>query len=351
METYERDIIIEKIVAYLDSRLTDDEVSSLQAWMLQSEQNRAYFEQIRNIYEMSERQLKISEISTETALQNVLQRIAPQRKKVIHREWLRRVAAILIIPLLVTSVIFLAQRGKNITEPDPAVNYIEFKVATGSRSSFTLPDNTRIWLNSGTKIRYPDRFIGNERVIYVEGEAYIEVTSSKEQPFVVNTPTIQLRATGTKFHLADFADKEVKEVSLLSGKVAVGKKEDDNNTVLLLDLKPGQHIEYSVTDHSTRIIEGDLYKYYAWKDNKTVFRNDLMTDVVKRLSNLYGIEIELQGEELKTYRYRATFEDESLNEILKLLKLSAPIDYREEKRKQQSDGTFTPPKIVIYPDK
>jgi ferric-dicitrate binding protein FerR (iron transport regulator) len=116
-------------------------------------------------------------------------------------------------------------------------------------------------------------------------------------------------------------------------------------------MKPDQHLEYDASNHSTKLTEGDMYKYYAWKDNKMVFRNDLMTDVVKRISQLYGVEIELQGKELKTYRYRATFEDESLSEILRLLKLTAPINYREVKRELQADGSFSRPKIVIYPVK
>ena len=347
MKTYDQHII-EQIVASLDGRESSDEGVSLRAWMAQSAQNREYFAQIRNIYEMSGRQLDPTAIRTDKALQKVLRRIAPQKKTFRLGKWLQQAAAILFIPLLATSLYFVLN-NKPLVAPEPTVNYHEMRVAAGSRSFFTLPDGSLVWLNSGSKIRYPDRFTGNERTIFIEGEAYIEVTSNKENPFVVNTPAIQVRATGTKFHLTDFADNTVKEVTLLSGKVAVGKMDGDNQAVHLLDLNPGQHVEYALYDHTTHITEGDLYKYYAWKDNKIVFRNDLMTDVVKRISQLYGVDIELQGEELKTYRYRATFEDESLNEILKLLKLSAPINYQEMKRKQKADGTFTRPKIVIFP--
>jgi ferric-dicitrate binding protein FerR (iron transport regulator) len=225
------------------------------------------------------------------------------------------------------------------------------QAATGLRSFIILPDSTRVWLNSGSKIRYPDRFTGSTRTIYLEGEGYFEVTSSTERPFVVNTPNIQIQATGTRFHVADFADSSDKEVSLISGKVAVGKIDANEKAVHLLDMTPNQHLEYNVLKSSTQLTEGDLYKHFAWKDNKMVFRNDPMSDVVKRISQLYGVEIELRGEELKTYRYRATFEDESLYEILKLLQLSAPINFHEVKRKQNADGTYTRQKIVIYPVK
>ena len=347
MQVYNQDHIIGQIVAFLDGRASREEVSSLQAWMAQSEQRRTFFDQIRNLYEMSGRQLDPSVIRTDRAMQKVLRRIAPERKTFRIGQWLQRAAAILLIPVLAASLYFYIQSIKT----EPMVSYCEMQAAPGSRTSITLSDSTRIWLNSGSKIRYPDRFSGKERTIYMEGEAYFEVTSSMEHPFVVNTPTIQVRVTGTMFHVADFANNPIKEVSLLSGKVDVGKMDDNRNATHLLNLTPGQHVEYNVTDHSTRMTEGDLNKYYAWKDNKLVFRNDLMTDVVKRISQLYGVEIELQGEELKTYRYRATFEGESLYEILNFLKISTPINYQEIKREQQADGTFTRQKIVIYPEK
>lgn len=348
MQIYNQDQIIELIVAFLDSRASKDEILSLQAWMEQSEQHHAYFAQIKNIYEMSGRQLDPATIRTDKALQNVLKRIPPHKKTIRLGTWLQRAAAVLFPPLLATSLYFYTQSSKSTEIP---VNYCEMQAATGLRSFITLPDSSRVWLNSGSKIRYPDHFDGHERSVYMEGEAYFEVTSSAEHPFVVNTPTIQVSATGTKFHVADFAKSPVKEVSLLSGKVAVGKFGAHENMIPILDMQPGQHLEYDLLGNSAHVTEGDLYKYYAWKDNKMVFRNDLMTDVVKRISQLYGVEIELQGEELKDYRYRATFEEESLYDILKLLKLSAPIEYKEVKRQQQADGTFTQPKIVIYPVK
>ena len=351
MQEYDQDMIIGQIVAFLDSRANRDEVLSLRTWVAQSKEHQEYFAQIKNIYEMSGRQLDPSAIRSDIALQKAFRRITPQRKTFRLGVWLQRAAAVLFIPLLATSLFFYMQSRKTVITPESPVNDCEMQAAAGIRSSIILPDSTRVWLNSGSKIRYPDRFAGDERSVYMEGEAYFEVTASMEHPFVVNAPTIQVRATGTKFHVADFTGNPIKEVSLLSGKVAVGKTDADKNTAHLLYLEPGQHLEYDVLNHSPRLTEGDMYKYYAWKDNKMVFRNDPMTDVVKRISQLYGVEIELQGEELKSWRYRATFEDESMHEILRLLKLTAPINYREVKRKQQADGTYTRPKIVIYPIK
>ncbi|NJO68090.1 MAG: DUF4974 domain-containing protein [Bacteroidetes bacterium] len=101
--------------------------------------------------------------------------------------------------------------------------------------------------------------------------------------------------------------------------------------------------------NNSHTVNGDIYKYIAWKDGRLVFRNEPLADVVKKISQIYNVDIELQGKELQNYRYRATFEEESLFEILKLLKLSSPIQYREVKREIMPNGTFTKRKIIIFP--
>ncbi len=95
----------------------------------------------------------------------------------------------------------------------------------------------------------------------------------------------------------------------------------------------------------------DPYRYISWKDGKLIFRNDRMIDVVQKISQYYNVELELRDEELTSYRYRATFDNESLDEILTMLKLSSPIDYYEEERSLKADGTFTKRKIVIFSKK
>src|SRR5512137_2169004 len=97
-------------------------------------------------------------------------------------------------------------------------------------------------------------------------------------------------------------------------------------------MNPDQHMIFNDSTGLFSINDVDTYKYYAWKDGKLIFRNEPLSEVVKKLGQVFNVDIELQGEELQNYRYRATFEDESLSEILKLLKLSSPICYKEIKR-------------------
>jgi ferric-dicitrate binding protein FerR (iron transport regulator) len=90
------------------------------------------------------------------------------------------------------------------------------------------------------------------------------------------------------------------------------------------------------------------YENVAWKDGKLIFRNEPMEKVIETLSEVFNVNIELRDASLKDYRYRATFQDETLSEILKLLKISSPIDYFEVKRRPLPDGTFESRKVIIF---
>jgi ferric-dicitrate binding protein FerR (iron transport regulator) len=186
-------------------------------------------------------------------------------------------------------------------------------------------------------------------VIYLKGEAYFEVKSDKSRPFIVQTQTLQVKATGTKFNVQAFDNDHITEVALAEGKVAVAKSGNNGKLISVSELKPNQHLIYYNLSGTSKLNDEDAYKYIAWKDGKLIFRNQPLNEVVKKISQLYQVDIELRGKQLQEYRYRATFQEESLNEILKLLKLSSPIDYREVARNPLPDGSFPKKKIIIFP--
>ena len=345
MLEYDQDKITEQIITFLNGQSDKDDIARIKTWVEQSESNKEYYHQIKNIYEMSKKRVELENIPVERALGKVSFKIDSYKKRNFSVGiWLQRIAVVLFIPLL-AGLIYLSI-GK--TGTNGSVNYCEVESAIGLKSFITLHDGSKVWLNSGSTLRYPDKFVDHERVVFIEGEAYFEVASSVKRPFIVNTPNIQVVATGTKFNVYDRGKESIKGISLVSGKVSISRLVGDNKNNPISSLNPGQHLKFDLEKETKEIIEEDMYKYYSWKDNKIIFRNDSMSEVARRLGNIYGVDIELQGEELNDYRYRATFEKESLIEILRLLKISAPIDYKEVKRKQNEDGSFSPPKIIIY---
>jgi ferric-dicitrate binding protein FerR (iron transport regulator) len=253
----------------------------------------------------------------------------------------------LIVPLALSGY-FIGKNTANISK-GPSVSYNEIYSSWGTRSTISLPDGSRVWLNSGSKLRYPDKFSSRSRLVYLTGEAYFEVNSDESKPFIVQTKQISVKATGTKFNVQALESEHEVKVSLVSGRVAVNKGHNGMVEKTLSQLSPNEMFSYDLATGASHTFSGDLYEFIAWKDGRLVFRNRPLSEVIRKISQHYNVDIELRGKELQDYRYRATFEEESINEILKLLQMSSPIKYYEVRRKPLANGTFSERKIIITP--
>ena len=337
------DLLISK---YLGENATPGEKNDLVKWVSASQENRKYFEQIKNIWQVSNASYSKINIDQNSALKKVLGRISGEKKsKILWNTW-QKVAAILIIPILITNLIwylFLREPAAERTV------YNEIFTPYGTRTEIKLSDGSAVCLNSGSKLTYPDKFTGKERIVTLSGEAYFEVAANPSFPFIVQTLSVTVRATGTKFNVSEYADDNTVKVALVSGKVFIDVNKAKESNKPSFELNPDQLLEVSKETGKTSVINGDLAEYTSWKDGILIFRNKPLSYVVKRISQVFNVDIEIKGEILQDYHYRATFEDESLSEILKLLKLSAPIDYQEESRKILPDGSFTKRKVIIFP--
>ena len=286
-------------------------------------------------------------IDADRAFNSINKRITLRSPEANFWYFWKKIAAVILIPLLLGNLLYFVSYYKQQKKHQEPV-YNELFAAFGTRSALKLSDGSSVWLNSGSSIKYPDKFIGNNRKVVLKGEAYFEVESDPKKPFIVETSLLSVKATGTKFNVSGYSSSNVTEITLVSGKVEINPV-DNNNNMASTKLEPNQHFSFNKANGTTTIINEDTYKYVSWKDGKLVFRNEPMSSVLERISQVFNIDIEIKGEEIKNYSYRATFQDESLSEILKLLKMSSPIDYTEVKRDPLPDGSFPRKKVIIFP--
>lgn len=332
----------ELIARCLTGNPSEEELRDLEIWIGESAENLKYYRNFKNIWEGSTE----LQISTESALDKVLKQIDKQQSRSRFGFYLQKIAAVLFIPLLVSMLWMTYTRY--LKRDTGNLVYHEVTAAFGTFSSLDLPDGSKVWLNAGSKLRYPEKFTGNMRSVDLTGEAYFEIHSDESSPFLVNTREFTVRATGTRFNVMAYQDCDSPSVALAEGKVTVKGKKQASEKENGVHLKPDQLLKYNILTGKMEIVNEDVYKYYAWKDGKLVFRNDLFTEVAKRISIQYNVDIEIIGDDVKQYRYRATFENESLDQLLKLLKISSPFDYRETNSKLLPDGTFSRKRIIIY---
>lgn len=262
-----------------------------------------------------------------------------RRKLLVHR--MMRIAAFLTMPLFLSSLIlgYLYFHG---TEDDQ--KYAEVIAATGSVIRYELPDHSVVWLNSGTTLRYPTVFSKGNRNVELSGEAYFEVQADEERPFYVKTPGgLSVYVYGTRFNVSAYENDSYIETVLETGKVNVISPDRETVTQLV----PGERLLYDKQEQKLLKSQVDIYEKVAWKDGKLIFRNAPLDEIFKRLARHFNVEIQFSNQSGKEYKYRATFRNETLPQILDYLAKSAALNWRIEESVQQADDTFTKKKIIV----
>ncbi|MBW8333265.1 MAG: DUF4974 domain-containing protein [Prolixibacteraceae bacterium] len=251
-----------------------------------------------------------------------------------------KVAVVLIIPALITIAVlsYLA-----IHSPERAESWAEIHSPVGSRTKFQLPDGTQGWLNGGSSIKYPINFI-KHRNVEISGEAWFDVVHLKSEEFWVITPYFDVKVLGTQFNVIAYNDETTAEIILERGKVVVFGKDQE----LKEELTPDQQLIYNKSTKKIIKTSIDSKDYSSWKDGLLIFKNVPMSELARRLERRYNTEIILHGDSLKSSIFRATFQDENLDEICKMLSTVAPIKYKIQKRIKQPDNTFAKGKVEMW---
>lgn len=283
---------------------------------------------------------EMESIDVARAYQRTQKILKANRKKQMYNQMMRY-AAFLAVPLLLTSLVL---GYLYFQKPEPAEKYAEVTAATGSVIRYELPDHSVVWLNSGSTLRYPTVFRSDNRNVELNGEAYFEVEADNERPFYVNTRHgLTVYVYGTRFNVTAYEDDSNIETVLEKGKVNVISP--DRKTIM--QLAPGEQLLYN--KQSQKLIKNkvDIYEKVAWKDGKLIFRNASLDDIFKRLSRHFNVDIQFNNKSGKEYKYRATFRDETLPQILDYLARSAALKWKTEEAVQQADDTFTKKKIIV----
>jgi ferric-dicitrate binding protein FerR (iron transport regulator) len=338
---------IEKIERYIKGEADESEKAWVESQFLNGEDNYTLKHLLKNDWDL----IHSDSSPTEVNLNHILDRIHHiirkdeiLKQKEPLQKFIRiymRAAAILLLPLLIAvglAYSFLGDHFRNTTD-HPASSSIYAPM--GARISFILPDSTIGMLNSGSHLSYSLPF-NKKRHVNLEGEAWFEISRNEKYPFEITTGSSTVKVLGTRFNMSAYPTEHYVEVVLMEGKVKFMNPDVSEEVIMLpserLVFQDGQ-ISRSVTDPA---------KYNAWTEGKLVFRGDPMAEVARRIERWYNVKVELGDKELEKYTFRATFQDDSLDEVLRLLMMTSPIRYQITPRKLLSDGSFEKEKVIIY---
>lgn len=219
----------------------------------------------------------------------------------------------------------LVYRSKD--ETDTKLVFNELTVPYGKRFKVSLSDGTNVFLNAGTKLRYPKEF-GNtgKREVFLEGEAYFNVTPSTRQPFIVNTEDMNVQVLGTRFNVSSYKNENNTSATLVEGSVAVYESDGDFDPHDSILIAPGQQASYE--DGIFAVNEVNVSKHIAWTQGKLYFEDDRFENIVKELERHYNISITNNFTQLNKVRYYGTFDHETIIQVLNTFKKNTNFDYK-----------------------
>jgi len=328
------------IVKSFSGNISPEENESIKEWVNESTQNIRYYQELKDIWQVIHPAFSPDEIDVDKAERKVMGLI--QERKLINSSifilW-QRVAAVLIIPVIMLA----AYLSYNQSNRSSSIAYQEITSPFGTSSKVDLSDGSTVWLNSGSKLRYPVVFTSNERNVYLSGEAFFKVHSDKSHPFIVETKGLNVTATGTQFNVEAYASDSITAVTLVEGKVNVKMVGDKN-----VHLNPNERIVFNSITNNYNLTETDGQHWGLWKDGILAFRDEPLNEVFKRIGRTFNVDIVIKDDNISHQLYRATFQGESFDEILRLLKISAPIKYKILERERKPDNQFNKEKIEVY---
>ena len=230
-----------------------------------------------------------------------------------------RIAAVLIIAVLL-GVFINSYRNTS----DPAIYYS--KAPSGSISEIILPDGSCVFLNSASEIKYVIDENNKIREVFLSGEAWFDVTKNEKKPFIVHTPFYDVKVTGTKFNVKAYGSDNESATTLEEGRVIIQSNSYARITEDIV-LDPGEQMVMKKEAKVCSVQKVNTNWFTSWKDNKLIFVNMALKDLVVLLERKYGVDIEIKTPDILNLHFDGTLKNESIFEILEIITHTLPVKY------------------------
>ncbi|WP_127126407.1 FecR family protein [Pseudoflavitalea rhizosphaerae] len=246
-----------------------------ESFLQQQEHNLIYVEEDRTVHPNN----------PDTLLKHILSS-RPPRNLIV-----KLVAAIIIGIMLCTAAYLIINKRQQATNLLAVVEYKTIHSPAGKTISFTLPDGSKVWLNTNTTLRYPEAFTNCYRKVDLNGEAYFDVVKDEQRPFIVRTDSSETRVLGTRFNVDAYKGTGILKVSLLEGSVLVGKRDESVPT----KLEPGEQSVFNNGSFSV-IKMSRPEEATAWQRDSFAFDQARLADIMHKLAQYYNFNVKIDKE-------------------------------------------------------
>ena len=308
------------LAKYFSGNCTEEEKLRVEQWKDANAENEGVFQQYRDAWERSKTDKSLFTPDVDKALKNVNQQLSMEETsrsaKVVNMAYyVKRIAAVLVIAAgLWMAYQWIRQRSVKET-------LVEVATLQGEKKMVVLPDSSHVWLNSHTKLKYGATFAGKKRKVYLEGEAYFEVTKNPSRPFVIEAGNSVTTVLGTAFNVRARKSETTVVVTVSEGKVAFTGKKMKTDVKLL----PG---DKGILDYEKKQVEqvkNQDPNFLAWKTRRLVFKNTPLSQVVSKLTECYGRSVMVEDASKADIPFTSTFDHQSLRDAITIIEMSLGV--------------------------
>lgn len=308
---------------YLTGQCSEEEIVEVNAWMKESEENARQLFRMEEIYHLGKFNQYADRQQMARAEKQLYKKLDEEKRKQnkilrMHR-WMKYAAMIAVILVIGGgSGYWLYQNGNN--------QHMMVAVANeGIVKEIILPDGTKVWLNNLATLKYPREFSEKARNVYLDGEAYFEVTKNRHKPFTVQSDAMRVRVLGTTFNFKCDKNYRIAEVTLIEGEIEVKGNKEEGQIILA----PGQRAELNKNNGRLTVKQVDAKMDAVWHDNLIPFQKADIFTISKALERFYDIKIILSPDMRADKTYSGVLKKKStIESVLKSLQNSISIDYK-----------------------
>lgn len=294
---------------YQQKYLAPNEMQELERWLSQLDNDQTFEAWMQNNWQNS------GDLPVDISMDEIrsLIRIKTGKKssKAIILKYFQRIAAVLVVPLLIVSAVLVYQK---ISTPD---NWVSLKTGKGERTHLTLPDGSEVWLNVDTELHYSVAFNQRNRNLKLNGEAFFKVAKNRKKDFVVEAGNFKVKAVGTEFGVNAYAGEPFAETYLVEGIVDVMLSDGSSPKTRM---KPGQISTIQSDASSVKLRQTPVGYAVEWTNGNLVFRNEDIPQVFRKIERWFDVKINFRPEEFSNETlYLNLKSGETLDKMLQII--------------------------------
>ena len=310
------------IIRFFKNDCSEEERLLIIKWVNESQEHAEQFFRWEELYHLGNNSEKGNDLAIRKAEKKLYERIEIEKS---HQWFFSTINRWVKYAAVITSILAISGLTLWYFVADSQEKWITASTTNGETLEITLPDNSKVWLNENSILKYPEHFTKEKRELHLTGEAYFEVTKNKHKPFTVQSSAMNVQVLGTKFNFKTPSNGRIVETSLIEGEIKVS----GNNNEGAITLSPGQKVELNTVTKQMKVSETNAALDAIWHNNLIPFKNADIFDIAEVLEKVYGVKIILSPDISPSTTYSGVLKrKDSIEDVLRILQNTIHLQYK-----------------------